>query len=65
VSVTLVRILLLLRGVTIVFSGVRTRWGWNRLARGTLCNPRNVEPGFDVDNNESFVVRRGDEGSDQ
>lgn len=59
------RILLLLHGVTVVFSGVRTRRDGNCLVRGALCNTRNVEPGFDVDNNDSFVVRSGDEGSDQ
>lgn len=64
---SLIRIILLPRGVTVAFNGVRLRR--NRvclvLVRGALCNPRDVESGVDVDDNDSFVVRRGDEGSDQ
>jgi hypothetical protein len=63
--VSLFRTLDFLRSVTVVFSGVRTRRDGDRLVGGALTNPCNVEACFNVDNNDSFVVRSGDEGSNQ
>lgn len=64
-GMSLVSVLLWLCGVTFVFSGVRSRQARNLLVRGALCNSRNVETGVNIDDNDSLVVRRGDEGSDQ